>query len=72
MPQPADFGGFYKERLKKLFGISGWYGLDMPTVGPTIAGIANTRQWIRCRVVVKSAGSEDPVFISMNALLYEA
>jgi hypothetical protein len=44
----------------------------MPTVTPTIALSANTRQWIRCQVVAKSAESEDPVFKSMNALLYEA
>jgi hypothetical protein len=38
----------------------------MPTVAPTTAQIANTRQWIRCRVIAKSAGSEDPVRYSMD------
>jgi hypothetical protein len=46
--------------------------IKSPQVAPTIVRIANTRQWIRCRVVAKSAGSEDPVFTSINALLYEA
>jgi hypothetical protein len=43
----------------------------MPTVAQTVAGSAKNRQWIRCRVVAKSAGSEDPVLTSMGALLYE-
>jgi hypothetical protein len=54
MPQPADFGGFLYDPTRPS-------QCDMPTVAPTIARIANTRQWIRCRVVAKSAGSEDPV-----------
>jgi hypothetical protein len=41
---------------------------DMPTVAQTVAGSAKNRQWIRCRVVAKSAGSEDPVLTSMGAL----
>jgi hypothetical protein len=32
--------------------------------------IANTRQWIRGQVIAKSAGSGEPVFTSMDALLY--
>jgi hypothetical protein len=43
---------------------------DMPTVAQTVAQIAKNRQWIRCRVVAKSAGSEDPVLTLMGALLY--
>jgi hypothetical protein len=46
---------------------------DMPTVaqtGPNIARIANTRQWIRGWVVAKSAGSGEPDFTSMDALIY--
>jgi hypothetical protein len=42
----------------------------MPTVGATIARIANTRQWIIGRVKAKSAGSGEPVFTLMDALLY--
>jgi hypothetical protein len=36
-------------------------GRDMPTVAQTVARSAKNRQWIRCRVVAKSAGSE-PLF----------
>jgi hypothetical protein len=73
MPQLADFGGFYYDPASYLFSyLSCCDGRDMSTVPPTIAQSANTRQWIRCRVVAKSAGSEDPVFTSMIALLYEA
>jgi hypothetical protein len=56
----------------KSIGISRWDGCNMPTVAPNMARSANTRQWIRCRVIAKSTGSEDPVFTLMNALLYEA
>jgi hypothetical protein len=42
----------------------------MPTVTPTIARIANIRQWIISRVIAKSAGSGEPVFTLMDALLY--
>jgi hypothetical protein len=42
----------------------------MPTVAQTVAQSAKNRQWIRCRVVAKSAGSEDPVLTSMGALFY--
>jgi hypothetical protein len=45
-------------------------GRDMPTVAQTVARSAKNRQWVRCRVVAKSAGSEDPVLTSMGALLY--
>jgi hypothetical protein len=43
---------------------------DMPTVAQTVARGAKNRQRIRCRVVAKSGGSEDPVLTSMGALLY--
>jgi hypothetical protein len=43
---------------------------DMPTVAQTNARSAKNRQWIRCPVVAKSAGSENPVLTSMSALLY--
>jgi hypothetical protein len=43
----------------KSIGISCCDDQDMPTVSPTIARSAKTHQWIRCRVVTKSAGSED-------------
>jgi hypothetical protein len=43
---------------------------DMPTVAQTVARSAKNRQRIRCRVVAKSAVSEDPVLTSMGALLY--
>jgi hypothetical protein len=42
----------------------------MPTVAQIDAGSAKNCQWIRCRVVAKSTGSEDPVLTSMGALLY--
>jgi hypothetical protein len=42
----------------------------MPTVTPTIARISNTRQWIISRVIEKSAGSDEPVFTLMDALLF--
>jgi hypothetical protein len=58
MPQPADFGIFFCASR------------DMPTVAQTVARSAKNRQWIRCRVIAKSAGSEDPVLTSMGALLY--
>jgi hypothetical protein len=45
-------------------------GSDMPMVAQTVAPSAKNLQLIRCRVVAKSAGSEDPVFTSMGALLY--
>jgi hypothetical protein len=56
----------------KSIGILHCDGRDMPTAAPTIAQSANTCQWIRCRVVAKFAGSEDPVITSLNALFYEA
>jgi hypothetical protein len=59
MPQLADFGGFFSLP-----------GANMPTVAQPIARSAKNRQWIRCRVIAKSAGSEDPVLTSMGALLY--
>jgi hypothetical protein len=68
MPQPADFGGFYNDPAH--IGISRCDGRDMPTVAPTIARIANTSQWIISRVIAKSAGSVEPVFTLMDALLY--
>jgi hypothetical protein len=43
---------------------------DMPVVAQTIAHSAKNHQWIRCRVVAKSTGSEDPVLTSKGALLY--
>jgi hypothetical protein len=45
MPQPADFGGFL------------WPSFT--SVAPTIAWSANSRQWIRCRVIAKSGGLEN-------------
>jgi hypothetical protein len=39
----------------------------MLTVAPTIAQSANTRQWVRYRVIAKYAGSEGPVLTSMGA-----
>jgi hypothetical protein len=62
MPQQADFGGF-------LYDPTWPSQRDMPTVA-NIAQIANTRQWIRGRVIAKSAGSGKRFFTSMDALLY--
>jgi hypothetical protein len=45
-------------------------GRDMSTVTQTVERSANNRQLIRCQVIAKSAGSEDPVLTSMGALLY--
>jgi hypothetical protein len=45
-------------------------GRNMPRVAQTVVRSAKNRQWIRCRVVAKSAGPEDPVLTSMGALLY--
>jgi hypothetical protein len=73
MPQPADFGGFWRILLQLgslSIGISCCDGSDMPTVTSTIARIANTRQWIISRVIAKSARSGEPVFTLMDVLLY--
>jgi hypothetical protein len=61
MPQLADFGGFYNLASNLL---AFWTVMvsDMPTVAPTIARSSNTRQWIRCQVIAKSAGSGEPDF----------
>jgi hypothetical protein len=56
MPHPAYFVGFFF-----------CAGRDMPTAAQTIARSARNRQWIRCRVIAKSAESEDPVLTSMGA-----
>jgi hypothetical protein len=69
MPQTADF---CEPASNLLAYCAVTAAIRMPMVAPTIAQIANTHQWIRCRGVVKSAGSADPVFTSMNPLLYEA
>jgi hypothetical protein len=37
---------------------------------PKIGRIANTPQWVRGQVVAKSAGYGEPVFTSMDVLLY--
>jgi hypothetical protein len=47
----------------KSIGKSHCDGPDMPTVAPTIARI-------RHRVIAKSAGSREPVFTSMDVLLF--
>jgi hypothetical protein len=73
--QYATAGRFWQILLRpgfKSIGISSFDGHDMPTVAPTIGRSSNIRQWIRCRVIAKYVGSEDPDFTSMNALLYEA
>jgi hypothetical protein len=59
MPQPADFGGFFFCAVR-----------DMPTVAQPIARSGKNRQWIRCRVVAKYAGSGGPDFTYMDGLLY--
>jgi hypothetical protein len=59
MPQPADFGRFFKCDVH-----------DMPTIAQAIARSAKNPQWIRCRVIAKSAGSGGPVFTYMDGLLY--
>jgi hypothetical protein len=61
MTQLADFGGFlYNLTIKARYANS----------HPNIVRIANTCQWIRGHVIAKSAGSGEPVFTSMDTLLY--
>jgi hypothetical protein len=62
MPQPADFGRIFFFCASR----------DLPTVAQTIAQSAKNCQWIRCRVVAKSAGSGGPDFTYMDGLLYGA
>jgi hypothetical protein len=67
----ATAGRFWRILLRPGFKsiiISHCDSRDMPIVTPTIARSANTRLWIRCRVVAKSAGFEDPVFTSTGTL----
>jgi hypothetical protein len=59
MPQLSDFGRFFF-----------CDGHDMLTVTQTIARSAKNHQWIRYRVVAKSAESRGPDFRHMDGLLY--
>jgi hypothetical protein len=71
MPQSADFGGFYYDPVPNTLAyVKRCDGRNMPTVAPTIARIANTRQRIINLVIAKSAGSGEPVFTLMDALLH--
>jgi hypothetical protein len=63
MPQTAAFGRFLYTPDPA---VTARYANDCPI----IAQIANTYLWIRGQVVAKSTGSGEPVFTSMDAILY--
>jgi hypothetical protein len=69
MPQAADFGGFYYDPAPNP--------LAYRAVTVAICQLSRqplrelpTRKWIISRVIAKSAGSGEPVFTLMDALLY--
>jgi hypothetical protein len=71
MTQTAYFGGFYFDSATNPLAYHAvTASRNMPMVAPTIAGVANTRQWIVSRAIAKSAGSGEQVFTLMDSLLY--